>query len=411
MKTVKRFDTMKIDGVEVLPGTGFVRFKVFAGRTGIQKYRKADGSVLKEFRPPEEVFAEDTLGSLRGAPFTNNHPKEKVTTENAKDLMVGFVGDTIERVKKGKLEFQKASVTVSDAQAIEDIKKGKMEVSLGYDLTLDESPGEFEGERYDAVQRNIEINHLALVDVARGGPEVRLRLDSDEAVLIEDCGQSDQAGANGGDPKNNHKREDRDMAKVKIGDREFDLDKDAADAVKGLQDEMSAMRKKLKEGKKDGDETAKLEARIDHLGAELEKSKAKEGKMDDDAFKTALGERRRLEKVAEKCLDSEKSEKLDEMSNGEIKKAVIEAEAPGAKLDGKSDAYIDARFDHIAETLDVSSEATKKAGEEVTKQRKKDADEAKEDGDDELAKKRADSQKRDSEAWTQPTATMKVANK
>ena len=40
---------------------------------------------------------------------------------------------------------------------------GLKELSLGYNLDLDETPGEWEGQPYDAVQRNIVINHLALV--------------------------------------------------------------------------------------------------------------------------------------------------------------------------------------------------------------------------------------------------------
>lgn len=410
MKKVKRFDTYKLDGIEST-GAGFLRFSVFAGRTGIQNYRRADGTILREHRPPEEVFSEDTLESLRGAPFTNNHPKEMVTPKNARDLMVGFVGDTIERVKKGDTEFQKAKVTVSDADTINQIKQGKLEVSLGYDLTLDETPGEFNGQRFDAIQRDIKINHLALVDVARGGRQVRLRLDADEAILVDE-------DDSGGDTDNNHKREDRKMAKVKIGDREFDLDKDAAAAVKGLQDTTETLRKKLKaaedkKSKSDGDDD-KLQARIDHLESELEKAKDKEGKMDDDSFKAALQERRKIEKVAERTLSKKDSEKLGDMSNSEIKKAVIAAESKKeVKLDEKSDGYIDARFDQICDSMDVSTEATKKAGEAVTGERKKKADQEasdQTDGDDELAKKRKESMRKDSQRWTQPTSTMRVSD-
>ena len=59
----------------------------------------------------------------------------------------------------------------------DSLKKYKMrELSCGYNLRLDETPGVWEGQPYDAIQRDIEINHLALVDKARAGEQARLNL-------------------------------------------------------------------------------------------------------------------------------------------------------------------------------------------------------------------------------------------
>ena len=41
----------------------------------------------------------------------------------------------------------------------------------------DETPGEWNGQPYDVIQRNIRINHLALVANARAGDSARLNLD------------------------------------------------------------------------------------------------------------------------------------------------------------------------------------------------------------------------------------------
>lgn len=382
MKTVQRFDSVRLDGVKRTP-QGFLRFDVYAGRTGLQKYRRADGSMLTEFRPPDEVFSADTMASLRGAPFTDDHPKEFVTVDNARDLMRGFVGDVIERVPgEGGLEFQRATVTVTDKDTVEKIERGKLDVSLGYRVQLDWTPGEFNGQKYDAVQRKIIVNHLALVDRARGGPEVRLRLDGDDAILV---GQDEV------------ETQTEESMKVKIGDREFECDEALGKAISGMQEEMG----KLKEAKK-GDSADKLQARIDHLEAELQKAKEGAKVVNLDALK----ERRRIEKVAERCLSKEEFAKVDSMSDLDIKKAVLQAEVKDLKLDGKSDEYVSARFDHVAETLDVSTDATKEAGEKVSKERKDAAEkaggESLEDGEDELRKKREASMKADSDAWTKP---------
>ena len=51
-------------------------------------------------------------------------------------------------------------------------------MSLGYNLDLDETRANGMGSPKDAVQRNIVINHLALVLEARAGEQARLNIDS-----------------------------------------------------------------------------------------------------------------------------------------------------------------------------------------------------------------------------------------
>jgi len=47
-------------------------------------------------------------------------------------------------------------------QTIDDIRAGKMlDVSIGFTYDADPTPGEFEGQHYDYVQRNIFLDHLA----------------------------------------------------------------------------------------------------------------------------------------------------------------------------------------------------------------------------------------------------------
>jgi len=397
MKSVKRFDTIRIDKIERMPETGFIRFPCYAGRTGIQRYRDSQGNAFYELRPPEEVFSDKTLATLKGAPFTNNHPKDFVTIKNAKELMVGFCGETIERIKYDSLEYQKIDVTITDGKTIEDIEKGKVEVSLGYNLELEETKGTFQGQNYDAIQRNIKINHLALVDKARGGDKVRLRLDTDEAIT-----------------DNVNQLEDKQM-KVKFGDREFDVNDELGKLIVGMQKKQADMSKELdayknKKSDSDNKKVDELQAKIDHLETELSKAKDKANKLDSETFKNELKTRRSIEKIAEKTLNKELIEKLDDMDNLEIKKAIIKAETPNVNLDEKSETYVNARYDHIVDIIDVSSEKTKELGDKVVNDRKEKSEKAKQDDNSELEKKRLESQKKDSEAWMRPTETMKVKN-
>jgi hypothetical protein len=64
---------------------------------------------------------------------------------------------------------------LKDAAAITAMVSGKRQLSAGYVCELDWTPGlTADGEAYDAQQRSIKINHLALVDRARAGSQARI---------------------------------------------------------------------------------------------------------------------------------------------------------------------------------------------------------------------------------------------
>ena len=69
----------------------------------------------------------------------------------------------------------RAEIIIHDTDSLKNYKM--RELSCGYNLRLDETPGVWEGQPYDAIQRDIEINHLALVDKARAGEQARLNID------------------------------------------------------------------------------------------------------------------------------------------------------------------------------------------------------------------------------------------
>lgn len=65
------------------------------------------------------------------------------------------------------------SLVVWDSAAIEAIKSKKQrELSCAYRYVADMTPGNYQGLRYDGVMRNIEFNHVALVDKGRAGSDV-----------------------------------------------------------------------------------------------------------------------------------------------------------------------------------------------------------------------------------------------
>lgn len=150
-------------------------------RIGVQKYRQPDGTIRLEYRPREEVMRADSLATFERVPVTNDHPPEKVTARNAKRYGVGVV----EAGVREDGEHVVASLLFLDAETVEQIDAGKVELSCGYECDLDKTPGVYNGERYDAIQRNIRGNHVALVKNGRAG-SARLRLDAAEQILDDD---------------------------------------------------------------------------------------------------------------------------------------------------------------------------------------------------------------------------------
>lgn len=151
-------------------------------RTGVFKYTQPDGTIRRELRHPDEVFAKESLDTLAHAPLTIDHP-DRVTPDNYREVTYGHAGHAPHRAGK----FVQGDLLVQDADAIKKADTGKLqELSCGYECQLDPTPGEYEGEPYDAVQRNIRYNHVALGPPGwgRAGPEVRLHLDSGASISL-----------------------------------------------------------------------------------------------------------------------------------------------------------------------------------------------------------------------------------
>jgi hypothetical protein len=187
---------------------------------------------------------------------------------------------------------------------------------------LDETPGEYNGEKYDAVQRNIRVNHLALVPKGRAG-NARLNLDRFDAVAYLEDVMSEKLG------------------RVRLDNGiEYDAAPEVVHALDKLRADVAESQTKAKAAletvEKVTGERDTLKARVDGFAAELDKVKA-------DALTVATAQvkaRAELEKVAEGF-------KVDHAgkTDREVKEAVIKLQRADADLTGKSDEYVQAAFD------------------------------------------------------------------
>lgn len=145
--------------------------------------------MLREYRPEHEVFSDENIEALKTSPVTNGHPPEMVTPQNSKKYMVGFPTRTVEQIKDTVYDekYLKTWLTITDQDAINAINAGKAQISNGYNVNLEFTPGHYKGEKYDAIQKDIVNNHIAIVWQARGGPNVRLHMDEGDAEFYEDA--------------------------------------------------------------------------------------------------------------------------------------------------------------------------------------------------------------------------------
>lgn len=291
-------------------------------RTGIQLYSgaqvgKAELDVVRVYRPESEVFASDSITTYAHRPLTNDHPAELVDAANWKKYSIGQTGGEV--VRDGDLV--RVPLVMMDAAAISDFENGKRELSMGYVADIDFTPGTTpSGEPYDAVQRNLRMNHLALVDRARGGDRLKIGDDhkrgtnmSNTKVIVVDGLQVEttEAGALA-------------IAKLQktIADR---------DAMQAMND--SAHAKALA----DRDvEIAKRDAEIASLKAKV---------LSDADLDARVSARAALVASANSVVTADYAGKSD----AEIRAHVVRTKLGDAALTNRSQAYIDARFDMLVE--------------------------------------------------------------
>ncbi|MGH0280756.1 DUF2213 domain-containing protein [Sinorhizobium meliloti] len=332
---MKFTDTAPIAGTR-RTADGYLVADVRTARTGIQLYAghevgKPEMHVVKVYRPEAQVFDKASLGSYAHKPVTNDHPDEAVTADNWKALSVGQIGDEVARDG----EFVRIPLIVMDGTTISEIEGGKRELSAGYTCDLAWEPGTTPaGEKYDAIQKDIRINHVAIVQRGRAGSEARI---------------GDGAGKWGVSPVNTQIADERipkmDLRKILVDGLTVETTDQGAQAITKLQKDLESSAAKFADAEKAHQtavaakdaELAKKDAEIDAL----------KGKILSDADLDKRVQARA--DLITKAHTIAKDVKTEGLSDAAIRKAVVVAKLGDAAIADKSEAYIDARFDMLVE--------------------------------------------------------------
>ena len=325
MARLQRYDAPSGARVTKLANGG-IRVDAAVSRTGLQTYYRDDGSEFIEYRPPEEVFSPASLASFRGAPVTIGHVAF-IDPGNYRDHTVGHGNDDFR--KEGDKVV--GSLTVMDSRALEGIEgKSLQDISLGYTVDLVETPGTTpEGGRYDAIQRNIIGNHIALLPpgTGRAGPEVRLRLDSALAIRPPSPVAKTITAPTG---SNTSESPAGDSIAVKTDSVTLHVD-----------------------GK---EEIARLQGEIARLQGEIKAHKTRADAAESaERFDAAVEERVALVSEASGILGAEWSPKG--LSADVIRRAVIAKASPETKLDGVDAGFVRGFYAGLVQSTTVAPSA------------------------------------------------------
>lgn len=325
-----------VDSVQIVDGTmrrtkdGYLAAMARIARgNNVQRYRgiemdKPDMDYVDLYRPDSEVFDKEAMHSFAHRPVTNDHPSESVTADNWGKYAKGYTGDRIARDG----EYIQVPLLLTDSETIKALENGKREMSAGYSAEIEYKDGTTpSGLHYDAIQRKIRANHVALVQNARAGHGAR----------IGDTGTPQPAG---------NKTESRNMADIQtvvVDGVSINSTQQASEVITKLQGLLKDARATVETNQLANDEA--LEAKDKELAAkdakiaELEKSKVTDADLD-----KMVADRVDLITKAKSIKDGEYKG-----SPAEIKKAAVVAALGDKAVEGKSEAYIDARFDILTE--------------------------------------------------------------
>jgi hypothetical protein len=320
-----------------LTGDGYLVATVRCARTGCQQYDAAElgltdrQGVVTVYRPESAVFDKDSMASYAGKPVTVNHPPVMVDATNWKEYAAGEVGAEIARDG----EFVVVPMKLMDAAAIKSVQDGTREISMGYTTPLVMQDGVApDGTPYQAIQTGpIRINHLAIVPQARGGSQLRI---GDSANKWGASPLTDAETKEGNMP---------DLRKIMVDGLQVETTDAGAAAITKLQGQLAdAMTAKEKADKDYADKMAEKDAEMAKKDAAIAKLEGE--KLTDAALDARVAARADLVAKALRVADGLA---VAGLSDADIRKAAVAKVLGDAAIEGKAQAYIDARFDILVE--------------------------------------------------------------
>ncbi|RQZ78835.1 DUF2213 domain-containing protein [Burkholderia cepacia] len=303
-------------------------------RTGEMLY--ADGEVpiesgpdglIRISRTPDEVFRDETLASCAGKPVTLDHPDDFVTPATFSALSKGVMlnirrGDGIEN------DLILADLLITAQDAIEAVQDEEIEeVSLGYEADYEQvSPGR-------GVQRNIVVNHVAIVPRGRCGPRCAIG-DKEPEMKTKDSKPTTK-------PPRRSSWLDRLMKSLKTGD-EDGVEEALEEGRKSMDEESDEEREKREAAEREGktaDAIAALTKTVKALDRKLNRLAARDAERERETEDDDEEEDDETDETTDTVIEAETAGRLDQSGvdlytgdSARLIPARAEILAPGVKL-------------------------------------------------------------------------------
>lgn len=337
---------------------GRLRFDGALTRTGVFEYIDANGSVRREYRPPEEVFKADSLATFEGLLVTDEHPPELINPHNAATFRKGQLGESVRKDGRdvvGTLYIDDPGLT----RKMQDRRNPKNQLSVGYRLDIEETPGTSpDGKPYDVIQRNIRANHLAVVYKGRAGT-ARVRMDSAEPfhsatqVTLTEVPMS----ATNIDSADLAAALTEALAKNQTLTGELATATKRADSAEGRVAGLETEIQQLKATRTDSGEIAALRVDAAEQKARADKAESAVAELP-AAIAAGVKTRMRIERgavtVMGKTDNKGKARQFDDLNNRAIMELALEAKGVAGMAE-RSDAFVEARFDAAVESSEGSA--------------------------------------------------------
>lgn len=316
---------------------------------GVFSYRQPDGSIRKEFRAPEEVFSKETIDSMDNLPIYVGHKlgedgKFEKRVDKREEWSVGVASNPI-----GNNVYVADNIKIIKEDGVTAVKSGIRSFSVGYDCDIRKKPGVWGGIAYDVEQYNIRADHLSLVPAGRQGDQAVLRMDSAEMVIGDTAAEAVQN-------KDTEKEEGmaENMKTIQLDSVDYQAEQAVIDALKSEKVRADSL---VEDVKSKQATISALEAERDSAKEKLDAAMTKitdmeKAHLDEAEITKRVNARIALMELAAKA----EAEVKADMSDLDIKKAILTTKNPKITLDGKDEVYINARIDCLKEDLAVEGD-------------------------------------------------------
>lgn len=244
------------------------------------------------YRPAEELSSPEAIESFKLLPWTDDHPDKLLGPESLGRRPIDEKGM---RGVTGQEVYFRDGVLYANIKILSEYLKGlidagKKELSAGYSCIYEIASGIWNGVKYDAIQRNIRGNHVALVQAGRMGPDV--------AVLDHLTFTFDAKELNMADEKKDDEKKAMDARMAAVCDwAEGKMAKDAAEE-KEAKEKSEGKDGKASEGNASEGNAVDAEEAKKKLEADKAAKDAEEAKKKDDEKKEGMDAAVELKRVS-----------------------------------------------------------------------------------------------------------------